>query len=466
MEKTNVFPKKISLKWIDIVILLILICFYLVLRLPNISFPSIYNLDEYYYVPGAKSYFTQDKDPNPRHPPLAKIIIGTFIKLCGDTPTGWRTGPIVFGLLMIILIYFFGLALFNDRAGAVAAALLLNMDFLHIVQSRIATLDIFVAFFILLSFYFAFLFSREFIGSEDKKLLNKYSILCAVSLGLSVSCKLSGIFALVGVCFYLLVIFLIYDKKKTIKNVLWIGLLFGIVIPAIYFFMHIPLFIKGEKFDYLFYRDTFALHYTMNMEHPQLSSMLEWILVQKPIWYVWINDNKNFTITGITGMGSYVFWWGFLILFARLVYLSIKKREPEKILIVIAYLSLYLCWLSSFQIKNGQFSMKGGFSYYMLPCVPFMALTVADVINEIWKTRLGKINACIYFIVLGLYLYSYYPVLVGTTMHYYYFETLYFKGLTRKDPFLLIIISILVTLQLLIPTFLYKKNKKNLKNCV
>ena len=459
MEETNAVQNRISFKWLDLLILFILISLYLAIRIPNISFPSIYNLDEYYYVPGAKSYFTQDKDPNPRHPPLAKIIIGTFIKLMGDKPVGWRTGPLVFGLLMIILIYLFGMALFNSRVGAVVAALMLNMDFLHIVQSRIATLDIFVAFFILLSFYFAFLFVRDFIKSDNKKIFNVYSILCAISLGLSVSCKLSGIFALMGVCIYLLIIFLIYDKKRTIKNILGLGLLFAGIISTIYILMHVPLFLKGEKFSYIFYRDTFALHYTMNMEHPQLSSMLEWILVQKPIWYVWINDNKNFTITGITGMGSYVFWWGFLILFARLVYLAIRKREPERILMAVAYLSLYLFWLSSFQVKNGQFSMKGGFSYYMIPCVPFMVLTVADVINEIWGTVTGKINSIIYLSVLGLYLYLYYPVLIGTKMSYYYFETLYFNGITRKDPSLLIVISIFVTLQLFISKISLENNK-------
>lgn len=461
MEESNVLQnKKISLKWIDLLILFLLISFYMALRIPNISFPSNYNLDEYYYVPGAKSYFTPDKDPNPRHPPLAKIIIGTFIKLFGDTPTGWRTGPLAFGMLMIILIYLFGMALFNSRVGAVMAALLLDMDFLHIVQSRIATLDIFTAFFILLSFYFAFLFSRGFIQSEDKKLLNGYSISCAISLGLSISCKLSGIFALMGVCIYLLIIFLVYDRKGTLRNVLGTGLLFAGVIPTIYILMHTSLFLKGEKFSYIFYRETFALHYTMNMEHPQLSSMLEWILVQKPIWYVWINDNKHFTITGITGMGSYPFWWGFLILFARLVYLALRNKEPEKILIAVAYLSLYLFWLSSFQVKNGQFSMKGGFSYYMLPCVPFMALTVADVINEIWPTWMGKINSIIYMSVLGLYVYSYYPVLTGTIMSYYYFGTLFFNGITRNSPLLLIEISIFLTLQLFISKISFGKFKK------
>ena len=442
----------------DFLILFFLIVIFLSLRIPRLDFPQKFNLDEYYYVPGGKSYFTPHKDPNPRHPPLAKILIGTSIKIFGDNPAGWRAGSVIFGLLILILVYLMGLLIFKNRVGATAGALLLNIDFLHIVQSRIATLDIYVSFFILLSFFFAFLYSKEWL--DNKKILTKYSILTGISLGLAVSCKLSGLFASVGVGLYLLIIFFLNDKKKAFKSVLGAGIQFALLITVIYIGMHIPLFLKGEKFSYIFYRETFALHYTMKMEHPQLSSMTEWIFVQKPIWYVWINSRKTFTITGITGMGSYPFWWGFLILFARMIYLAVKKKEPGKILVVTAYLALYLCWLSSFQVRNGEFHFKGGFSYYMLPCIPFMALTVADIINDIWEKKPGKINALIYFGVLIFYLYKYFPVLNGMTMGYYYFSTLYFKGITKKDPAMLIIVTLLITLQLFTPYILnhFKKN--------
>jgi len=92
------------------------------------------------------------------HPPLGKIIIGIGISLFGMTPFGWRFSGTFFGVLMLPVIYVFAKKLFGGKAVPTACMLLVATDFMHFVQTRIATIDTYAVFFILLMYLFMYMY--------------------------------------------------------------------------------------------------------------------------------------------------------------------------------------------------------------------------------------------------------------------------------------------------------------------
>jgi dolichyl-phosphate-mannose--protein O-mannosyl transferase len=85
------------------------------------------------------------------HPDVGKWLIGLGEKAFGMDPFGWRVAAAVVGSLMVVVMVRLVRRMTGSTLLGVVAGLLLCFDGLHFVLSRIALLDIFVAFFILLA---------------------------------------------------------------------------------------------------------------------------------------------------------------------------------------------------------------------------------------------------------------------------------------------------------------------------
>jgi hypothetical protein len=136
-------------------------------RFIGLSHPhSLVPLDETYYAPNGYGYLCHGADMTFKagaphtcaglepafavHPPVGKILIAGGIKLFGYNPLGWRFAAALFGTLSVLVIYLIARRLWTSRWLAAAAATLLGVEGLQIVQSRLAMLDIFLSFFVLL----------------------------------------------------------------------------------------------------------------------------------------------------------------------------------------------------------------------------------------------------------------------------------------------------------------------------
>jgi hypothetical protein len=97
----------------------------------------------------AATYF----DPEP---PLAKLLMAPPIAVLGFTSWSWRTSTVIFGSLLVGLIYVLALRLRRDRWFATAAAGFVSLDGLAFVESRTGVIDIIAIFFVAL-FYYVFL---------------------------------------------------------------------------------------------------------------------------------------------------------------------------------------------------------------------------------------------------------------------------------------------------------------------
>ncbi|HYH33579.1 MAG TPA: phospholipid carrier-dependent glycosyltransferase [Nocardioides sp.] len=83
------------------------------------------------------------------HPEVGKWLIGGGEALFGMDPTGWRVSSVVVGSLMVLVMVRLVRRLTGSILLGCVAGLLLAFDGLHFVLSRLALLDIFVAFFTL-----------------------------------------------------------------------------------------------------------------------------------------------------------------------------------------------------------------------------------------------------------------------------------------------------------------------------
>jgi dolichyl-phosphate-mannose-protein mannosyltransferase len=118
--------------------------------------------DEQYYVNAARvilgihpsgtyTNIALFHDPNAEHPPLGKLLIAGTMKLFGDNPIGWRLAPIIFGTIAVVAMYWLVRSAGSGRWLAVGAATLLAVDNLMLIHGRIATLDVFVVAFMIVT---------------------------------------------------------------------------------------------------------------------------------------------------------------------------------------------------------------------------------------------------------------------------------------------------------------------------
>lgn len=136
----------------------------------NVTFPPARIFDEIYYARAAQEYLHGQSLYEWTHPPLTKLIMAFGAWLFGPPngryldPFGARMANCLMGTLWVPLVYAFAKRLFASTAGAVIAVVLVVTSGYYYVQARIATPEISVAFFGLLTLY---CFYRYWIASQS-----------------------------------------------------------------------------------------------------------------------------------------------------------------------------------------------------------------------------------------------------------------------------------------------------------
>lgn len=112
--------------------------------------------DEIYHPRTALEHLNNVYPYEVSHPPLGKLILSIGIAIFGMVPFGWRFMGTLFGVLMVPILYIFLKNLFGKTPVALCGTALFTFDFMHLVQTRIATIDTYGVFFILTSYYFMY----------------------------------------------------------------------------------------------------------------------------------------------------------------------------------------------------------------------------------------------------------------------------------------------------------------------
>ena len=346
------------------------------------------------------------------HPPLGKTIIGLGIRLFGMTPFGWRFSGTLFGVLMLPILYYFAKKLFGGHTAPAACTLLMATDFMHFVQTRIATIDTYAVFFILLMYLFMYLFVTE---GRLRDLA-----FCGISFGLGAASKWTCFYAGAGLAF-IWAIWVIRETRAArldllgfVKNALFCVGFFVLVPCLIYYLSYIPYGVAQGKTnllsrDYLNIvldnqRYMFNYHSQLVATHPYSSHWYQWLLDIRPILY-YLDYLPDGRVVSFGAFVNPVLCWGGLLALFVLGYLGIARRDRVSAFILLGYLAQLLPWVLVPRLT---------FAYHYFPCTVFLALAMGrcfDLMKH--NVRNGKLYVG-GFAALSLAVFIlFFPVLAG-----------------------------------------------------
>lgn len=391
--------------------LVILITSDLALKTFRLWDPSKTYFDEGpFYIKAARDLLQGIATTNFEHPPLAKIILAASIAIFGDNPFGWRLPSVLLGTIGVVFTYLLAKKLTGSKRIAALAAVLLSFEFGWFVSSRIATLEIFLASFLLIGAYFAVSFWKK------QSLVNLG--LMGVFFGAALATKWSAVLLISWVFLFLL----IFQKNNLVKKLTSL-LVASLIILAIYLASYFFYF-QGHSFSQFV-----DLHKSMYSYHTQTvpsvqkrvqekSSPTDFYLFEPWTWvldpmFPYYGEIKADKTKMVLLFFNPIIFWGGLVGLLVLIREQFKKVSPEKIFLVGAFLSQWLVWFFV-----GRYSLP----YYLLAGIPFLVISFTLILQRVY----GKSRSWFYVLVLGSIaaFAIFYPVLSGLSIPSLYAQLL------------------------------------------
>ena len=424
------------------------------LRLVHLDRPGRLVFDETYYVKQAYSLLTlgyegvwaEDWDTSFAaanfsglsteadyvvHPPLGKWMIAAGMRLAGpDSPVGWRISAAIVGALSVFLLVLIARRLFGSTVLGATAGLLLAVDGVHLVMSRISILDIFLQFWILVAFG-ALLLDREnyrrklaraaaaeladrgaYADAWGPRVGMRWWLLAAgVAGGLATGVKWSGIYAVA--VFGLVAVAWNISARRAIGVRSWFTA--GVLrdgVPA--FLMKVPpaaaaylatwaaWFANPDSYLRRWAQDVNAhaitpertwlpdplnswweyhlrmwdFHTGLTSEHTYEAHPLGWLVQWRPTSFAWRTveaEHGAWEVCGaercaaaITSVGNPVIWWGAALALLLVLWSAFAAREWRAWAILSGYLAGYVPWL--------MYTERTIFTFYTVAFVPFVVL--------------------------------------------------------------------------------------------
>lgn len=426
------------------------------------SFRNSMYFDEIYHGRTAYEFLHGLSTYENTHPPLGKVFISLGIAIFGMNPFGWRIMGTLFGIAMLPFLYLLGKKMTGNTPAAALACFLFAFDFMHFTQTRIATIDVYITFFVIAMYYF--MYSYCTLSFYDTPLYKTFLPLglCGVCMGLGIASKWTGVYAGCGLALLFFAHLLrryreyLYAKahpgkstngiehKYIVKNfsgytikTIDFCLTFFVLIPVvIYLLSYLPFVDNAHPglFDRMLANQTSMFNYHSGLEatHPYSSSWYEWPTMVRPIWYYsgYLTDAVK---EGISAFGNPLVWWIGIPAFLYVLYLlvrnnaflcsltghaksantanttgSLSRREyAAAAFLVVGYLAQYLPWF---------FVTRITFIYHYFPSVPFVVLMIMYSMMQLKKRvsdRTFTIICCVYAALAFALFLLFYPVLSG-----------------------------------------------------
>jgi dolichyl-phosphate-mannose-protein mannosyltransferase len=361
------------------------------------------------------------------HPPLGKWLVGSGIAVFGYEPFGWRVGVAVAGILTVALVYLLAWRLLRRTTGGLAltigatvAAGLLAVDFLHLVQSRVAMLDAFIVLFVV-GAVTAIVLDRDRDRDQPSRRWwhrltfdRPWRLVAGVCIGAATAVKWSGAYvapAVIG----LVVIWEIIERRRANPRASW-GAAFGSAfrreaLPTVVLLGVVPVLVylasytgrmpgaliglpweTGTVWRNIFehQRAMLDFHTGLGGDHPYQSPPWSWAALPRPVAY-WFGDEGG-AYREILALGNPVTWWTGLLALAALVVTWWRAGwgwlRPEPVILGAAA-ATYLPWL----VLSGDRSQT--FLWYFLPTVPFLCIALGTLAAWAWSRTSGRIATAI-----------------------------------------------------------------------
>ena len=371
--------------------------------------------DEIYH--GRTGYEQLHKMPvyETTHPPLGKDLIMVGIALFGMTAFGWRFAGTLFGVLLVPLAWCFVRRLTRKPWAAATAGVLLALDFMRFSQSRLATIDVYGTFFILLGAYCMVWYCQRVLTDGVNRALLPMA-LGGVAFGLGCAAKWTGIYAGAGLAvLYLGVLYARWQQKRPgfraeFRTAAVGGVLFYELLPlCLYIGSYLPYWWRDPAFSlsdwWQCQVSMFSYHATLKATHPFESRWYTWLLGLRPVWYYRNGYLPYGMKASIAGMAGPVIWLVGLAALLGLLWHQVSGRGSRQGAgVLILYGTQLIPWM---------LVTRCTFLYHYFPssmfCLAALALVLARMKHADWAKKIAA-GLCVVALVLFV---LYYPALSG-----------------------------------------------------
>jgi dolichyl-phosphate-mannose-protein mannosyltransferase len=414
------------------------------LEIPPTYMSKMY-FDEVYFARSAIEFVNHQIPDERTHPDLGKLIQAVGVATVGATPFGWRIMGVIFGTLIVAVMYLLSKKLFGTWIGGFSAAFLMTFDFMHFTMARIGTADTYLIFFSLLSqLSFLIYFSKVLkVGWKKTPILPLMLAVVFFSLGFSTKFGFP-LFPALGLLVLLAAVRLrelrrqkgsLADKYVAFFDYPFLLLVACIgLVALIYFATYIPDMLFGDSFPAIVNLQFSMLSFHGGSVVDSASSpWWSWPLMlgtgTVPRWFD-ITYLPNNIVSTISVFGNPVVWWvGFalmLVLVERAIHgralatniwsriskssvagqISIRGNgwDVSAIFIVVVFAFSWLPYV---------FIGRATYIYHYYLSVPLICLATTYFINKYWNRRWGKVAAISIFAGAVAMFLLFYPVISG-----------------------------------------------------
>lgn len=366
----------------------------------NLQHPQTVNFDEAHYIPAARQILAHIGNVNTEHPPLAKYIIASGVKIFGDNPFGWRIMSVLFGAITIGGVFMLGLWWLESLEAAWWITFVSMANNLIFVQARIAMLDTFMMAFLIwgLAFFVrAWRMSdpRVNASGEDAHRTRQNFYIAFALFGVATGCKWFGLMVWLGCLAIIALIKMMQawgfeqraDCAASPANAwytptswqhirtrdLWIGA--GVLPFACYALSFLPLLTAHDIHLTLprFFRmqyDMWDAQQRVVGDHPYISSWMQWVTLKRPIWYAYATDPADPQITrGVLLIGNPIIMWGGLLALVACAWRWVRNFSWHAFVVLALYGVMLGSW---FVIPR-----KVTFYYYYYPAGIILSYALA-----------------------------------------------------------------------------------------
>ncbi len=423
----------------------------------EISFRNSMYFDEIYHARTAYEFLNGLNAYENTHPPLGKLFIAAGVAVFGMNPFGWRIAGTLFGIAMIPFVYLFARKITDSTPLAALGCFLFSFDFMHFTQTRLATIDVYITFFVIVMYYFMYRYAcLSFYDTPLKRTFLPLGV-CGVCMGLGIACKWTGVYAGIGLALIFFGVLLrryreyryaagnpegctagishgdiLKGFRHYILRTVLFCMVFYVILPVLVYLLSYLPFHDGSE-DGLLLRllhnqeCMFRYHSEMNSTHPYSSSWYQWPVMVRPIWYysriVTGSSGAGGLREGISAFGNPLVWWAGIpaALYTLCVLIrnrdtrrrqgplsqTARKKDSTAAFLLTGYLAQYLPWF---------FVTRVTFIYHYFPSVVFIVLMIVFCLSELRKKLSRKSFAlllCLYGAAAFCLFLLFYPVLSG-----------------------------------------------------
>jgi dolichyl-phosphate-mannose--protein O-mannosyl transferase len=388
-----------------------ILTFALSIRLWRLSLPTGYVFDEVYYAKNANSLLSSAVELDAQgqaefvvHPPFGKWLIAIGIRFFGNEEFGWRFASAIFGTLSILLIYLIVKKLFNSEFLSITAALLMAFDGLNLVMSRVALLDIFLMFFILLSIYF---------------LITNNLWLSGSAIGLAISIKWSAAFLIP-----LVILFVVIYNKVTFRNLYKVVSQFTLLPISIYFASWSGWIFSSQGWARQSESNVFAslwnyhlqildFHQGLDDKHAYQANPWSWLVLGRPTSFYYESPSDcgaEKCAQEILAIGTPLLWWISIFAVAITFGFLVTKLERAAVIILLGFAGTYLPW---FFIQS-----RTTFYFYSISSLPFLILALIYCFNQLLNIANYKKYIISFVILVAINFIYFLPIYLGISIPY------------------------------------------------